>query len=268
MEDLDLPPQGGSEPQVTAYEPSTPETHDLTLEDVYHIILDYSIPLLSGIFVSLIWANVNNDDYQYMFAKHHAWSPGHPTLYGHEVNISFLVNDIFMVFFFGSASAEVVEAFLPGGSLDPPTKAINPVVGCIGGVVGPVSTFFILATIFHSSGMFGEEHSFGAVARGWGIPTATDIALAWMVASQVFVAEKGVHPAVNYLLLMAVIDDAIGLVIIAVFYTDPNHPPKPVWLLLLIPGMLLAYMCRYFKCKYWQAYVVLGGVPCWIGLIK
>ena len=115
MEDLALPPQAGGESPVKESEPSAQEHHDLTLEDVYHIVLDYSIPLLSGIFVSLIWANVNNDDYQYMFSKHHAWSPGSPTLFGHEVNISFLVNDIFMVFFFGLASAEVVEAFLPGG---------------------------------------------------------------------------------------------------------------------------------------------------------
>ena len=37
--------------------------------------------------------------------------------------------------------------------------------------------------------------------RGWGVPTATDIALAWLVARSVF--GRG-HPAINFLLLRAV----------------------------------------------------------------
>ena len=57
--------------------------------------------------------------------------------------------------------------------------------------------------------------------------TATDIALAWLVARAVF--GKG-HPAVDFLLLLAVADDAIGLVIIAVFYGDPEQPAEPVFL--------------------------------------
>ena len=32
------------------------------------------------------------------------------------------------------------------------------------------------------------------------------------------------HPAINFLLLLAIVDDAIGLGIIAVFYGDPQNP--------------------------------------------
>ncbi len=42
--------------------------------------------------------------------------------------------------------------------------------------------------------------------RRWGIPTATDISLAWLVAVAVF--GKG-HPAVAFLLLLAVADDGV-----------------------------------------------------------
>jgi NhaA family Na+:H+ antiporter len=45
-----------------------------------------------------------------------------------------------------------------------------------------------------------------------------------------FIQFKG-HPAIDYLLLLAVADDALGMVIIAIFYTDPSSPVQPQWLL-------------------------------------
>ena len=67
----------------------------------------------------------------------------HPTLFGlrlrgHDVTLHFLVNDVLMAFFFGLAVKEICEAFQPGGSLYPPTrKAVNPIFGTLGGVIGP-----------------------------------------------------------------------------------------------------------------------------------
>ena len=72
------------------------------------------------------------------------------------------------------------------------------------------------------------------IARGWGIPTATDIALAWLVARMIF---GSAHPAVAFLLLLAVADDGIGLAIIAIFYGDPTNPAKPIFLLLVAAGI-------------------------------
>ena len=75
----------------------------------------------------------------------------------------FLVNDIFMCFFFGLAIKEVTEALLstaaessrrflvfgalpceallPGGSLSPIRRATNPLMATLGGVVGPVAAY-------------------------------------------------------------------------------------------------------------------------------
>ena len=44
-----------------------------------------------------------------------------------------------MVLFFGIAAKEIAEACLPGGSLNPPKKAINPLFATLGGVVGPIA---------------------------------------------------------------------------------------------------------------------------------
>ena len=53
------------------------------------------------------------------------------------------------------------------------------------------------------------------LVRGWAIPCATDIAFSAMVARIIFPAA---HPAIPFLLLLAIADDALGLVILAVFY--------------------------------------------------
>merc|ERR1719230_2475833 len=79
--------------------------------------------------------------------------------------------------------------------------------------------------------------SFGTLIHGWGVPTATDISLAWMFAVMLFGAG---HPAINYLLRLAVVDDALGMVIIAVAYKDPNKPLRPMYMTLVVASILVS----------------------------
>jgi NhaA family Na+:H+ antiporter len=101
------------------------------------------------------------------------------------------------------------------------------------------------------------------LARGWGIPTATDIALAWLAARMVFGSD---HPAVSFLLLLAVADDAIGLAIIALFYPDPLQPVAPIWLFLTLGGMVVAYGLRRLDVRGYWPYIIFGGGLSWAGL--
>ena len=181
-----------------------------------NILQEFSLPLIFGVIAALIAANV--DYHAYHVVVDYVFGEGAEIL-GHPITAHFLINDIFMVFFFGIAAKEITEACLPGGDLNPPSKAINPLLGTLGGVFGPVGTYFLMLHL-----LYDGHADFDAVANGWGVPTATDIALAWLVARVVFGAK---HPAVNFLLLLAVADDAIGLGIIAVFYGDPNNPLLP-----------------------------------------
>src|SRR5690606_614363 len=171
----------------------------------------------------------------------------------HYFSVHFLVNDVFMAVFFGIAAKEIVEAALPGGALNPVKKALNPLLGTLGGILGPVGVYF--AYVYFS----GADE----VARGWGIPTATDIALAWLVARVIFGAG---HPAVSFLLLLAVADDAIGLGIIAIFYPDPAHPVEPVYLGVVDAAMALAFALRKRGVQSFWPYVLVPGVLIWIGL--
>ena len=192
------------------------------------LLQEFSIPLILGVFVALAAANLAPETYQYYWGAGHAgdhWLPfGNLTLLGHPLTLHFLVNDLFMVLFFGIAAKEITESCLPGGSLHPLRKAVNPLLATAGGVIGPVGVFFLALSLSFEMGIYGPEASWSALQRGWGIPTATDIALVWLAARAVF--GKG-HPAVDFLLLLAVADDAIGLGIIAVFYGDPHNPASP-----------------------------------------
>jgi NhaA family Na+:H+ antiporter len=220
-----------------------------------NILQEFSLPLLFGVAVAIIWANLDHESYEHV----KDWVPiAGLEIFGHAVTLHWFVNDIFMVFFFGIAAKEITESFLPGGNLNPITKSINPLLATLGGVVGPILVFFI-----GMSFLYGPGDDLPTLRRGWAIPTATDIALAWLVARTVF--GKG-HPAINFLLLLAVADDAIGLAIIAIFYGDPSLPARPEFLLLIGLGMAIAYGLRRADIKSWIPYIAVCGPLSWLGL--
>lgn len=211
------------------------------------ILQEFSIPLLAGVVVALVWANV---DAHSLHAFTHASIPG---LGGH-VNLHFLTNDILMAFFFGLAAKEITEACLPGGALSPLKSAINPAIATIGGVVGPAGTYLLWVW------WTGDT----AIANGWAIPTATDIAMGWLIARMIFGAR---HPAVQFLVLVAVLDDGIGLAIIAAFYPDPTNPVAPAMLGLVGLAIAGAWGLRKLDVQNYWLYLLGPGVLSWSGLM-
>ena len=225
---------------------------------------EFSVPLMAGVILAVIWANLSPTSYYAaVHAPFHEFGPYlsmgdrvadmHAHGWAHYFTLHFLINDIFMVVFFGIAAKEITEACLPKGALNPVSKAINPLFGTIGGVLGPIGVFLALNAVV------GRE----AWIKGWGVPTATDIALAWLVIRCLFGKS---HPAVSFLLLLAVADDAIGLGIIAIGYPDPAHPTEWANLAWLIPGMTVAWILRRRQVMNWVPYVLVGGAFCWWGL--
>ncbi len=227
-----------------------------------NLLQEFSIPLLGGVVIALLTANADPELYHHILELQPL---GGLRVFGHALTFHFLVNEVFMVFFFAIAAKEIAEASLPGGQLNPISKAVSPLVATLGGVVGPVLFFFAAIAFCFGAGIYTPELDDRALlAKGWGIPTATDIALAWLVARAVF--GKG-HPAVVFLLLLAVADDAVGLVIIAVFYGDPVQPAEPTWLLLALLAMALAYGMRAAGVRRWLPYVAIAGPISWSGLV-
>ncbi|EDY80786.1 Na+/H+ antiporter 1 superfamily [Verrucomicrobiia bacterium DG1235] len=167
-------------------------------------------------------------------------------------NFHFVVNDMFMVMFFGIAGKEVAESFLPGGALSSARKAAMPVMATLGGVIGPILVFF---TLYHFFGIQGDVNK-----AAWAVPTATDIAYCWLFARIIFGAA---HPAVTFLLVLAVLDDLIGMLIIAFYYTPEVHPE---WLLLLVAALVICEGMRRKGVKSFWPYALIGGTLSWFGL--
>jgi NhaA family Na+:H+ antiporter len=100
--------------------------------------------------------------------------------------------------------------------------------------------------------------------RGWAVPCATDIAFSYLAARLVF--RRG-HPGIPFLLLLAIADDAFGLIVLAIFY-----PSGPVAFgdlgLWLVPALLVAWVLRKLGVRSFWMYLVVPGVLSWIGLYR
>lgn len=223
----------------------------------FRTLREFSAFLLFGTVLALLWANLDYESYKHFIDKAYLFEI--PFLESHKhhgeplkLTFHFFSNDIFMVLFFGIAAKEVSESFLPGGALSSLQKASMPMVGTLGGVIVPIGTFFALS---FALGLPGE-----VMQGAWAVPAATDIAYAWLFAGLIF--GRG-HPAVTFLLVLAIVDDLIGMTIIAVYYTA--HP-APIWLLLVVLGMFLCELLRRFGVRNFWPYLLVGGPLAWLGL--
>lgn len=202
---------------------------------LWRLVIDNSLLLVIGAVSALVWANLDLESYEH---------------YAHAIH--FAVNDIGMVFFFALAAKEVFEATLPGGALASPRKAATPVLAALGGMAAPAAIYIAIVSWTGSP----------ELSRGWAVPSATDIAFSYLAIVAVF---KRTHPAVPFLLLLAIADDALGLIVLAVFYPSGavSAGTLVAWLL---PAMAFAELMRRRQIEPYWPYVFGTGALAWTGL--
>jgi NhaA family Na+:H+ antiporter len=198
-------------------------------------IFDNSLLLLAGTLAAVVWANVDLASYDHVAHRLHFW-----------------VNDVGMVFFFALAAKEVFEATLPGGPLASPRRAVSPLAAAVGGMVAPALIYVGLASLLGPTDL----------VRGWAISCATDIAFSAMIARLIFPAG---HPAIPFLLLLAIADDALGLFILAAFYPSGSISP-PALIGLMSAAMLAALQLRRRGIRSFWPYLAGPGVLSWAAL--
>ena len=197
---------------------------------VWNFIQEYSVLLILGAIAALIWANLDYHSYHHIvdyviwdYAPIGHLHDGHRTL-----TLHYLINDVLMAFFFAIAGKEVWEAVaLKNGSLRG-RRGLTPLFAAAGGMLGPISVYLLGAF------MIGK---FAVLANGWAIPAATDIAFSYLVGRVIFGPK---HPAVGFLLLLAIADDAAGLIILAIFY--PQGDLNLEWLGLSVGAAIAVYV--------------------------
>jgi NhaA family Na+:H+ antiporter len=154
--------------------------------------------LIGAAALGLILANAPVGPSVIAFSHLHAGFPGL------DLSLAHWVTDGLLAIFFFLAAIELKHE-LTHGELSSVRKALVPAAAAIGGVVVPAAIYLL---VVHDA----------KLAIGWPIPTATDIAFALGILALV---GKGMPTRVRALLLaLAVIDDLIAILIIAVFFTS------------------------------------------------
>ena len=147
--------------------------------------------------------------------------------------------------FFFLAGLELKRELLCG-SLRRPSDAAVPIVAALAGVATPALVFTAVN--------LGR----GGSPDGWAIPAATDIAFALAVMA---VAGRSLPTSLRaFLLTLAVVDDMVVIVIIAVFYTSTLHLVP----LLGAAALLATYaFLQQRRVTSFLVYVPLAGATWW-----
>lgn len=215
----------------------SPAARPSGIAGLVRFVLDQSLLLPIGAVAGLVWANTAHEGYEH---------------FAHALH--FAVNDIGMVFFFALAAKEVVEATAPGAALGSTRRAAVPLLAAIGGMAGPALVYLTLVLVV----------GVPELGRGWAIPTATDIAFSYLTAQFVLGIR---HPAIPFLLLLAIADDAFGLIILAVFYPSGTIRPGELAILLTLAVGACLLLRRRQVTNFWP-YLVIGGGLSWLALFR
>ncbi|MBA1231954.1 Na+/H+ antiporter NhaA [Pseudomonas viridiflava] len=232
--------------------PSIPRPQVLTeralsaLERFSHIEAVSGIVLLLAALAALVWANS-----PVAHTYDHFWHTQVSLGFGDfqiSQSLHFLVNDGLMTIFFLVVGAEIRQE-IRDGALASMKLATLPLGAALGGVMMPAIIFIAL------------NHGTAANA-GWAVPTATDIAFAVGVLA---LLGKSIPSGVRIMLLaLAIIDDIVAILIIAVFYTESLNYTG---LLIAVCGLALVLVLQRMGIGKAYAYVVPGAIV-WFGLLK
>lgn len=158
------------------------------------------------------------------------------------------LNDGLMAIFFLLVGLEIKREIVEG-ELSSPSKAILPILAAVGGALLPAIIYFVLNQGTNT-------------ANGWGIPMATDIAFALAVIT--LLGNKVPASLKIFLAALAIVDDLLAILVIAIFYSNGIHATylfialgiflflivlnklgvKAIWA-YLIPGLFIWYFVHH-----------------------
>lgn len=150
---------------------------------------------------------------------------------------------------------------LTTGSLSNPRAAAVPMIAALGGVLMPPVVFLAVAGIGSRLDLT-HGPSFPLVAHGWAVPTATDIAFSLAILA---IFAKNLPGSIRaFLMTLATVDDLLGIIIIALFYSSLN---AWYWFLaVIILAVCWAFLVRRRRVPW--VLVALVGVCAWVAMYE
>ncbi len=233
--------QGYSAPWERAFDKVT-----TPFEEFIHSQTSSGIVLMLITLVALVVANSPlAEAYQHFVHTKVAIGIGTYTL---DKTLHHWINDGLMALFFFLVGLEIKREILVG-ELASPRQAALPIIAAIGGMVVPALIYFAL-------------NPEGDVARGWGIPMATDIAFA--VGVLVLLGKRVPASLMMFLVALAIVDDLGAVLVIALFYTD-----NIVFEALTAAGLLALVLValNLFGVRRALPYFIIGAIL-WFAMLK
>jgi Na+:H+ antiporter, NhaA family len=195
--------------------------------------------LVAGAVIALVWVNLFPDSYHDVWETELALSLG-----GRELALTLheWLNDGLMTLFFFVVGLEIKREIVQG-ELRSPRAAALPVMGALGGMVVPA----LIYTAFNAG---------RSTNGGWGVPMATDIAMA--VGVLALIGRRYVPASLTvFLLALAIADDLGAIVVIAMFYSEDL---SGAWLLTALVVIAATIAVRRLGIRPIPAYTVLGAL--------
>ncbi len=179
----------------------TPST-ERSIRDVLRTERAGGLLLLVGAVAALVWANSPAGD-AYESLKDTVVGPGALHL---DLSLAEWAKDGLLAIFFFVVGLELKREIV-AGELRRPSTAVVPIVAAVGGMIVPASLYLLINALSDNG-----SHA------GWAVPVATDIAFAVALLGLV---GRWLPTALRaFLLTLAVVDDLLAIVVIAVFFTD------------------------------------------------
>ena len=158
-------------------------------------------------------------------------------------SLALWINDGLMAIFFLLVGLEIKREVVEG-ELSSPKKAILPIICAIGGAIVPA----LIYTMFNA----GKP-----TMHGWGIPMATDIAFALAILA--LLSDKVPVSLKIFLAALAIVDDLLAILVIALFYSSELHYMNLVYAAAIL-GLL--FLFNRFGVKN-LAFYLIPGVFIW-----
>jgi NhaA family Na+:H+ antiporter len=196
--------------------------------------------------VALILANSPlADAYAHIFHTHIVVGIGD---YKIDHSLHHWINDGLMALFFFVIGLEIKREILVG-ELSDVRNAMLPIVAALGGVIMPAVFYYSI-----NQGLPSEN--------GWGIPMATDIAFA--ISALVLLGRRVPTALVTFLVALAIVDDLMAVIVIALFYTEQIHM---IPLMAALGFFLVLILFNRFGIRKPLPYFIIGGFM-WIAMLE
>jgi len=202
--------------------------------------------LLAATALAMLWANSPwGDTYEAFWHIPIGLSFGDASF---TLDLRHWVNDGLMTIFFFVIGLEISYEMRLGQMRDRRLVAV-PAIAAFGGLLVPAGIYLML-------------NAGGPGAGGWGVPIATDTA--FVLGLLAVVGARCPDPLRAFLLTLAIVDDVLAILIIAIFYTESLSFPALITAAVLLVAIAVMRWLRIWRAP---AYIVLG-FALWVATLE